>query len=77
MSLDRIEITLDTVNLSDDLIVINRVLVDGASIAAVAVGKETNFQALMANLEANSGGSRRASGNSIYRVGNEIHCRSI
>ncbi len=54
MSLDRVGITLDTDNLSGDLIVIKNILVDGASVAAVAVGKQTNFQKLMENLEASS-----------------------
>ena len=55
MSLDRVGITLDVENISGDLVVIKEILVDGASVAAVANGNKTNFQKLMENLEASSG----------------------
>jgi hypothetical protein len=38
------------------LVVIKELLIEGASVAAVAVGKETNFQKLMENLQAKAGG---------------------
>lgn len=60
MSLNRVGITLDVQNLSSDLVVIKEVLVDGASVAAIAQGKKTNFQKLMDNLEANAGTSETA-----------------
>lgn len=55
MSLDRIGITLDVNNVSSELVVLKEILIDGASIAAVAVGKKTNFQKLMENLETSAG----------------------
>ena len=57
MSLDRVGITLDVENITGDLIVIKEVLIDGASVAAVANGNKTNFQKLMENLEASAGPS--------------------
>lgn len=56
MSLDRIGLTLDVDQLSSELVVIKELLIEGASVAAVAVGKETNFQKLMENLQAKAGG---------------------
>ncbi len=56
MNLNEIKVILDTNQISDTLVVMKQVVIDGADIAAVAKGKRTNFQALMDNLEAATGG---------------------
>lgn len=52
MKLDEIKVVLDTSQLSDTLVVMKEVVIDGADVAAVAQGQRTNFQQLMDNLEA-------------------------
>lgn len=54
MSLERIALTLDVANTSSELVVIKDLAIEGASVAAVAVGTQTNFQKLMENLQANA-----------------------
>lgn len=50
MSLDEILVVLDTTQVSEQLVVMKEVRIDGASVTAIAKGKETNFQQLMENL---------------------------
>jgi len=60
MNLEEIKVVLDTGQISDTLVVMKQVLVDGADLAAVAKGNRTNFQQLMDNLDTAAGGSDRA-----------------
>ena len=57
MKLGEVKVVLDTSQVSDTLVVMKQVLIDGADVAAVAKGKRTNFQQLLDNLESsdNSG----------------------
>ena len=55
MKLDEIKVVLDTQQISDTLVVMKQVRVDGADIAAVAKGTSTNVQKLMDNLNAAAG----------------------
>lgn len=57
MRLGEIAAVLDTDSISSDVVVIRTLRVDGASLAAVARGKETNLQQLMDNLNAAAGTS--------------------
>ena len=61
MQLGEIKVVLDTSALSGDVIVMKQVLIDGADIAGVAQGKNTNFQQLMDNLDAATGGPAESS----------------
>ena len=55
--LDEISVVLDVANLSSEMVAIQRVLIDGAAVAAVIRSKkDNNFQAIMDNLEAATGG---------------------
>jgi hypothetical protein len=54
MQVDRIKVVLDTSQISETLIVMKEVVIDGADITAIAKGQQTNFQQLMANLDAAS-----------------------
>lgn len=53
--LDNIAMTLDTGQLSGDLIVLETVTIDGAKVAALVKGRESNLGALMDNLNARIG----------------------
>jgi hypothetical protein len=57
MKLDEIKVVLDPNQISDTLVVMKEVLIDGAEIAAIAQGQRTNFQQLMDNLEGAGGSS--------------------
>lgn len=50
MQVDQIKVVLDTSQISDTLVVMKEVVIDGANITAIAKGQQTNFQQLMANL---------------------------
>ena len=60
MKLDEIKVVLDPDQISESLVVIKEVLIDGAEIAAIAQGQRTNFQQLMDNLESAGGSSASA-----------------
>ena len=62
MQVDQIKVVLDTSQISDTLIVMKEVVIDGANITAIAKGQQTNFQQLMANLDSATGGDSQASG---------------
>ncbi len=51
MKLDEVRVTLDIANTNSDLVVIKNMVIDGASIAAIAKGQRTNFQQLMDNVD--------------------------
>lgn len=55
-----ISVTLDPAQVSSELIVLKNVTVDGAEVAALVRGRETNLQRLMDNLAANTGAAARA-----------------
>ena len=57
MKLDEIKVVLDPDQISETLVVMKEVLIDGAEIAAIAQGQRTNFQQLMDNLESTGGSS--------------------
>ena len=50
MRIGRISLTLDTAEISDELVVIKVLEVDAAEVAIVAKGKNTNLEAIMDNL---------------------------
>ncbi len=54
MSLDEIKVVLDTSQISETLVVMKEVVIDGAAVTAIAKGKRTNFQQLMDNLGVSS-----------------------
>ncbi|MEM9624415.1 MAG: hypothetical protein AAF993_22435 [Pseudomonadota bacterium] len=56
MQLGEVKVALDTQQISSELVVMKEVVIDSAVIAAVAKGSKTNFQQLMENLEAATGG---------------------
>lgn len=60
MQVDKIKVVLDTSQISDTLVVMKEVVIDGASITAIAKGQQTNFQQLMANLDAATGSDSQA-----------------
>lgn len=55
-----ISVTLDTSQMSSELIVLKDVTVDGAQVAAVAQGQKTNLKQLMDNLNRNIGAAEQA-----------------
>jgi len=57
MKLDEIKVVLDAQQISDTLVVMKHVLIDGADVLAIAKGKSTNMQKLMDNLDAAAGTS--------------------
>ncbi|MGE0624532.1 MAG: hypothetical protein AB7I04_14460 [Pseudomonadales bacterium] len=59
-SLGSIRLGLDPTAQSESLIVIREILVDAADLAIVAHGRETNLQAIMANLEGGGSGDTNA-----------------
>lgn len=61
LSLGRIALGLDPLGQSGDLVVLDRIAVDAADLAIVARGRNTNLQAIMANLESGET-SEQASG---------------
>lgn len=54
MALDEIKLVLDTSQISETLVVIKEVVIDGAAVTAIAKGQRTNFQQLMDNLGVSS-----------------------
>ena len=56
MKVNTIGVTLDPNQISEQLIVISEVIIDGADIAAIAQGKKTNFEKIMQNLQNSAGG---------------------
>ncbi len=60
MQVDKIKVVLDTSQISDTLVVMKEVVIDGASVTAIAKGQQTNFQQLMANLDAATGSDSQA-----------------
>ena len=56
-SLGRIKLGLDATAQSEELIVLREIEVDAADLAIVARGRDTNLQALLANLEQDTAGS--------------------
>ena len=54
MSLEEIKVVLDTSQISDTLVVMKQVLIDGAAVNAIANGQRTNFQQMMDNLGVSS-----------------------
>ncbi|MEM8768382.1 MAG: hypothetical protein AAGE43_13105 [Pseudomonadota bacterium] len=59
-SLGRVALGIDPSAQSESLIVLRNVEVDAADLALVAIGQNTNLQAIMANLEGDGGGSAPA-----------------
>ena len=57
MKLDEIKVVIDPDQVSESLVVMKEVLIDGAEIAAIAQGQRTNFQQLMDNLDSTGGSS--------------------
>jgi uncharacterized protein involved in outer membrane biogenesis len=57
MRLGEAKVVLDPSQISETLVVIKQVLVDGADVAAVARGQKTNFQKLLDNITASTGGA--------------------
>ena len=57
MKLDEIKVVLDAEQISEELIVLKQIVIDGADVAAVAKGQRTNFQQLLENVEKAVGGS--------------------
>lgn len=55
MRLGKIKLVLDTDNISEELVVLKQVEIDGAEIAAIAKGKATNLEQLMDNVVAAAG----------------------
>lgn len=55
--LNNISVALNIQETSGDLIVLNEVSIDGAEVAALLVGRDSNLQKLMDNLEAQTGGA--------------------
>jgi hypothetical protein len=55
-----IAVTIDSAQVSSELIVLTNVTVDGAQVAALVRGRESNLQRLMDNLEANTRAAARA-----------------
>jgi hypothetical protein len=55
MKLGEMKVVLDPSEISETLVVLKQVLIDGAEVAAIAKGQRTNFQQLMDNLQANTG----------------------
>ena len=55
MRLGKIKMVLDTGQISEELVVLKQVQIDGAEIAAIAKGKATNLQQLMDNVVAAAG----------------------
>jgi hypothetical protein len=55
MRLGKIKMVLDIDHISEELVVLKQVAIDGAEIAAIAKGKSTNLQQLMDNVTAAAG----------------------
>ena len=72
MKLDEVKVVLDPTQISDTLVVMKEVLIDGAEIAAIARGQRTNFQQLMDNLESAGGSSSSATENTTDSSSNEM-----
>ncbi|MCR9259194.1 MAG: AsmA family protein [Pseudomonadaceae bacterium] len=60
MQVDQVKVVLDTSQISDTLVVMKEVVIDGADITAIAKGQRTNFQQLLANLDAANGSDAQA-----------------
>ena len=57
MKLGEVKVVLDTSQISETLVVMKQVVIDGADVAAVAKGQRTNFQQLLDNLESTADGT--------------------
>lgn len=62
MRIGRMSVTVDAGATTDSVVVLNEVSVDGASLRAVARGRDTNFQQLLKNVEERSGPDDSADG---------------
>ncbi len=62
MKLDEIKVVLDPEQVSEQVIVLKQILIDGANVAAVAQGQRTNFQQLLDNIEKATGSSDSGGG---------------
>lgn len=60
MALDEIKVVLDTSQISETLVVMKEVVIDGAAVTAIAKGQRTNFQQLMDNLGVSSSSEETA-----------------
>ena len=60
MQVDQIKVVLDPSQISETLVVMKEVVIDGANITAIAKGQQTNFQQLLANLDAATGSEAQA-----------------
>ncbi len=58
--LDRVDVVLDTGQISSDLVVLEAVSVDGAQVAALMRGRTLNLQEIMDHLNAQIGANQRA-----------------
>ncbi|MEM7097438.1 MAG: hypothetical protein AAF541_04195 [Pseudomonadota bacterium] len=56
MKLNEIRVVLDPENISEQLVVLKEISIDGADLLAIAQGKNTNFQKLMDNITEATGG---------------------
>jgi hypothetical protein len=68
MSLDEIKVVLDTSQISDTLVVMKQILVDGAAVTAIAKGQRTNFQQMMDNLGVSEEGDGEAAEDSAAEM---------
>ena len=57
MRLGEAKVVLDPSGIIDTLVIIEQILVDGADVAAIARGRQTNFEKLLENITENSGGA--------------------
>ena len=55
LNVGEVKVLLDPGQISESLIVIKQVLIDGADVALIAKGKRSNFQQLMENVERSVG----------------------
>jgi AsmA-like protein len=67
MKLDEIKVVLDTNQISEQLVVMKQITIDGADLAAIAKGQRTNFQALLDKLESAGGTGAESSADSTGR----------
>ncbi len=69
MKLDEIKVVLDPEQVSEQVIVLKQILIDGADVAAVAQGQRTNFQQLLENIEKAVGSSDGGAGETSSAAG--------
>jgi hypothetical protein len=72
MKLGEVKVVLDTSQISDTLVVMKQVVIDGADVAAVAKGKRTNFQQLLDNLDSSAEGTSKPSDTSATAAESEM-----